>query len=83
MPALSRKQRRFMGMVHAFQKGELDTSASPAIKKAASSMTEKESYDYASTKEKGLPMYSNSLMDRRNVVARAAKARMKQKKEKS
>lgn len=55
MPAESKKQRRFMGMVHAVQKGEI-SSPSPAVTKAAKSMTTKQSGDFARTKERGLPM---------------------------
>ncbi len=60
MPADSKSQQRFMGMVHAYQKGELDTASVPAesltkIKKAASSMSQKDSKKIASTKHKGLP----------------------------
>jgi hypothetical protein len=50
----SKSQQRFMGMVHAAQKGELD-NPSPAVKKAASPMTDKDAEDFASTKHKGLP----------------------------
>jgi hypothetical protein len=35
MPAKSKKQRKFMGMVHAVQKGSEIPNASPAVKKAA------------------------------------------------
>ena len=41
-------------MVDAYKKGELD-DASPAVKKAAKSMTNKEVKDFAKTKHKGLP----------------------------
>lgn len=54
MPAKSKKQQRFMGMVHAFQKGELK-DASPAVRKAAKGMTKKAAKDFAETKHKGLP----------------------------
>jgi len=52
--AKSKSQQRFMGMVHAYQKGEL-ADAPDEIKKAADSMTDKEAKDFASTKHKGLP----------------------------
>ena len=52
--AKSKAQQRFMGMVHAAQKGELD-NPSPAVKKAAASMSDKDAEDFASTKQKGLP----------------------------
>jgi len=52
--AESKAQQRFMGMVHAAQKGELE-NPSPAVAKAAASMTDKDAEDFASTKHKGLP----------------------------
>jgi hypothetical protein len=52
----SKAQQKFMGMVHAYQKGELsDSEVSDSVKKAAKSMTDKEAEDFASTKHKGLP----------------------------
>lgn len=54
MPAKSKSQQRFMGMVRAYQKGELD-DAPESVKKAADSMTKKASKDFAKTKHKGLP----------------------------
>ena len=52
--AKSKSQQRFFGMVDAYKKGELD-DASPAVKKAADGMTNKEVKDFAKTKHKGLP----------------------------
>ena len=52
--AKSKSQQRFFGMVDAYKKGELD-DASPAVKKAAKGMTNKEVKDFAKTKHKGLP----------------------------
>ena len=54
MPAQSKSQQRFMGMVHAFKKGE-SPNASAAVKKAAGSMSDDEAEKFASTKHKGLP----------------------------
>lgn len=54
MPAKSKAQQRFMGMVHAYQKGELK-DAPKSVKKAAKSMTKKAAKDFAETKHKGLP----------------------------
>ena len=54
MPAKSKAQQRFMGMVHAAQKGELD-NPSAEVEKAADSMSDADAKDYASTKHKGLP----------------------------
>jgi hypothetical protein len=53
MPAVSKAQQKFMGMVHAAQKGE--TPASKEVEKAADNMSHKSAKDFASTKHKGLP----------------------------
>lgn len=54
MPAVSKKQQKFFGMVRAQQKGELK-DAPESVKKAASSMTKKAAKDFAKTKHAGLP----------------------------
>jgi hypothetical protein len=54
MPAKSKAQQRFMGMVHAVQKGDMDAPSSE-VEKAADSMSDADAKDYASTKHKGLP----------------------------
>ena len=54
MPAVSKAQQRFMGMVHAVQKGDME-APSKEVEKAADSMTKKDAKDYASTSHKGLP----------------------------
>jgi len=51
--AVSKKQQKFMGMVHAAQKGE--KPASKEVAKTAKSMGKKDAEDFASTKHKGLP----------------------------
>ena len=48
-PAESKAQRRFFGMV------EHDPNASPAVAKAAGSMTKGQARDFAVGSEKGLP----------------------------
>ena len=56
MPAKSKAQQRFMGMVHAYKKGELKGSeVSKDVKDAAKGMKKKTAKDYAKTKHKGLP----------------------------
>ena len=54
MPAKSKKQQRFMGMVHATQKGELK-DASSEVKKVAKDIDPEDAGDFAATKHKGLP----------------------------
>lgn len=53
MPAQSKAQQKFMGMVHAAQKGEMEPTG--AVAKAAKGMSHKSATDFASTKHKGLP----------------------------
>ena len=56
MPSKSKAQQKFMGMVHALQKGDMKPSdASTSVKKAAQSMKKSDAKDYASTSHKGLP----------------------------
>tara|TARA_R110002020_G_scaffold65099_3_gene172122 strand:- start:688 stop:1281 length:594 start_codon:yes stop_codon:yes gene_type:complete len=56
MPSKSKAQQRFMGLVHAYKKGEVPTSkVSKSVKDAAKSMSKKDTEKYASTKHKGLP----------------------------
>lgn len=50
----SKNQQQFMGMVHAYKKGEMP-NASDSVKKAAESMSDVDALDFASTKHKGLP----------------------------
>jgi hypothetical protein len=51
--AVSKKQQKFMGMVHAAQKGE--RPASKEVAKVAKGMGKKDAKDFAATKHKGLP----------------------------
>jgi len=61
--AVSKQQQKFMGMVHAMQKGEKVKGASKELKKTAKDMPKKAAKDYASTKHKGLPQkVSESVM---------------------
>jgi hypothetical protein len=51
--AVSKKQQKFMGMVHAAQKGE--KPASKEVAKVAKTMKKKDAEDFAATKHEGLP----------------------------
>jgi len=53
--AVSQAQQKFMGMVHAAQKGE--KAASPAVAKVAKTMGKKDARDFAATKHAGLPQH--------------------------
>jgi hypothetical protein len=62
MPAESKKQQRFFGMVHAVQKGELSSSkVGPAVRKAARNTEYSDAKDFASTKHKNLPEKKGSV----------------------
>ena len=59
MPAKSKAQQKFMGMVHGLQKGTIDPSdVSDKVKKSAASMKDSDVEDYASTKHKGKPEHA-------------------------
>lgn len=53
--AESQQQQKFMGMVHAMQKGKKIPGASKELKKASREMKPKDVKDFAKTKHKGLP----------------------------
>ena len=78
MPAVSKKQQRFFGIVRAIQKGEM-APTTPETAKAAADMKKKDVKDFASTKHKGLPMKKNvdegfktSLLKDRKYAKRVA-----------
>jgi len=52
--AVSKQQQKFMGMVHAVQKGKMK-APSKLIAKTAKGMSDKAAHDFAATKHKGLP----------------------------
>jgi hypothetical protein len=68
--AVSKKQQRFMGMVHAAQKGE--KPASKEVAKTAKGMAKKDAEDFASTKHKGLPEKAKESSDTRDTRAEKA-----------
>ena len=56
MPSVSKAQQRFMGLVHAYKKGDIPASqVSQAVKDAAKSMKKKSTKKMASTKHDNLP----------------------------
>ena len=55
MPAVSKKQQKFFGIVRSVQKGE-QSPTTPEVAKAASSMKKSDVKKFASTKHKGLPV---------------------------
>jgi hypothetical protein len=54
MPAKSKKQQKFMGMVHAVQKGEM-AAPSAKVAKVAKNIKPSAAKEFAATKRKGLP----------------------------
>ena len=80
MPAASKQQQKFMGIVRAIQKGDVPASKfSKAAQKAAKSMSKGSVEKYASTKHDDLPkkikeMYESILNE--NPAAIAAAQRM-------
>jgi hypothetical protein len=64
MPAVSKAQQKFMGMVHAVQKGDME-APSKEVEKAADSMSKKDAKDFASTKHKGLTMHKETISKER------------------
>lgn len=46
MPSSSEKQRRFMGMVHAYKQGKLK-DAPPEVKKVAKTISDTDAADFA------------------------------------
>jgi len=67
--AKSKSQQRFMGMVHAVQKGKLSPDkVSGSVEKAAETMTDKDAEDFASTKHKGLPNHVDEYLIRDALI---------------
>jgi len=56
MPSSSKKQQKFMGMVHALKKGDIEpSSVSKSVRDVVKNMKKSDAKDFASTKHKGLP----------------------------
>ena len=79
MPAASKQQQKFMGIVRAIQKGDVPASKfSKAAQKAAKSMSKGSVKKYAATKHDDLPkkvkeMYESILNENPAVIATAAR----------
>ena len=75
MPSVSKAQQRFMGLVHAYKKGDIPASqVSKAVKDAAKSMKKKSAKDFASTKHNDLPNKVREYLMSENPAASAAAA---------
>ena len=72
--AVSQAQQKFMGMVHAAQKGS--KAASPEVAKVAKTMGKKDARDFAATKHAGLPQHVGEEYDRVADVKNTAKEYM-------
>ena len=62
MPAVSKKQQRFFGMVRAAQKGEME-NPSKEVSDVAGDISMKDAKKFAKTKHRGLPEVKESVMD--------------------
>ena len=62
MPAVSKKQQRFFGMVRAAQKGDMK-NPSKEVSDVAGDISMKDAKKFAKTKHKGLPEVKESVMD--------------------
>ena len=62
MPAVSKKQQRFFGMVRAAQKGEMK-NPSKEVSDVAGDISMKDAKKFAKTKHRGLPEVKESVMD--------------------
>ena len=67
MPAVSKKQQKFFGIVRSVQKGE-QSPTTPEVAKAASSMKKSDVKKFASTKHKGLPVKKESYYNWRDEL---------------
>ena len=65
MPAVSKAQQKFFGIVRAIQKGEM-APTTPETAKAAATMKKKDVKDFASTKHKGLPEKKKEVKEESN-----------------
>ena len=75
MPAKSKAQQKFMGIVRSIQKGEQPASKfSKKAQDAAKDMKKKDAEDFASTKHKGLPKKVKEAFLSENPAASAAAA---------
>lgn len=69
MPATSKAQQKFMGIVHAIQKGDADASDfSKDAQSAAKEMKPSDVKDFASTKHKGLPNKVKSEAELKEII---------------
>ena len=86
MPAVSKKQQKFFGIVRAIQKGE-QAPTTPETAKAAADMKKGDVKKFASTKHKGLPekKITKEQLSYQHFIKKAKESsdRMKSNKEKS
>ena len=69
MPAVSKKQQKFMGIVRAIQTGDADSkNFTPRVQAVAKDMKKKDVKKFASTKHKGLPMKKEMLDKLKEMV---------------
>ena len=67
MPAVSKAQQKFFGIVRAIQKGEM-APTSPETAKAAAEMKKKDVKNFASTKHKNPVSYTHLTLPTKRIV---------------
>ena len=78
MPAVSKKQQRFFGMVRAAQKGDMK-NPSKEVSDVAGDISMKDAKKFAKTKHKGLPEVKESVMDLVRKYSKKKKEKQPQK----
>lgn len=69
MPAQSKQQQKLFGLALAVKRGEVPRSeASKEVLDIVDSMSEKSIRDFASTKHKGLPKKSESMLQLKKII---------------
>ena len=78
MPAKSKAQQRYLGMVHAVQTGKLSPdSVSKSIRETAKTMDKQDAGDFARTSHKDLPEHVKAalLKEARTILASLGQSR--------
>jgi hypothetical protein len=74
MPARSKKQQRFFGLVHAYKTGRLPANkASRAVIRAAKSISAADAKKYASTSHKGLAEELKAILNSPEYIEESIK----------
>jgi hypothetical protein len=82
MPAKSKSQQRFMGMLRAIQKGDMK-APDKEMQEKADKMKNKDTKEFASTKHKGLPEKVKPKKDKKKKDKKKKDKKKKKKSKKS